>query len=81
MKIIQHGKLIQREIRRVYTCKRCGCIFMPENANEEMRTPDNKDYMAECPDCGLESRDYSAENRVVLEVTGVDLKAYFGREK
>lgn len=81
MKIIQHGRLIQREIRRVYTCKRCGCIFMPENANEEMRTPDNKDYMAECPDCGLESRDYSAENRVVLEVTGVDLKAYFWGKK
>lgn len=76
MKVIQHGKLIQREIRRVYTCKRCGCVFMPESG-EEMLTPDSKDYMSACPDCGRMSRDYRMENRVVLEVTGEDLKNYY----
>lgn len=77
MKIIQPGKHIEREMRRVYTCKRCGCVFMPESEGEELWQPDKKDYAAMCPDCGKASRDYRVENRVVRELCGEELKTYY----
>lgn len=76
MKIIQHGRYTEGALRRVYTCKRCRCVFMPDE-HEETRTPDRKDYAAVCPDCGLLGRDYRVEQRTVLEVTGEALKEYF----
>lgn len=77
MKIIQHGKHIERDMRRVYSCNRCGCVFMPESNGEEMWLPDKKDYTAMCPDCGKASREYRVENRVVKELTGDELREYF----
>lgn len=81
MKIIQHGKHTERGMRRVYTCKRCGCIYMPEMIHEEGKTPDGKDYACECPDCGRVNRDYCVENRTVLEVTGPALRDFFKEDK
>lgn len=76
MKILQHGRYTEGALRRVYTCKRCKCVYMPDE-QEETKTPDNKDYASECPDCGQIGRDYRVEERVVLEVTGPELREFF----
>ena len=81
MKIIQHGRIVETDLRRVYTCNRCGCMYMPTKHDEECRTPDNKDFMAECPDYGKMNRDYAVEKRIVLEVTGSDLKQYYSNKE
>lgn len=78
MKVIRHGRYTESEMRRVYTCKQCGCVYMPD-AEEETKTPDKKDWAAECPDCGKLGRNYRVEQRVVLEVEGEALKAFFAK--
>lgn len=80
MIIIQHGKYVESGHRRVFTCKRCKCVFMPEES-ETIRTPDGADYAAECPDCGLVGRNYRMEERAVLKVEGPQLREFFrGKE-
>lgn len=79
MKILRHGRFTKSEMRRVYTCVRCKCAFMPD-AQEETKTHDRADYAAECPDCGKLCRNYRMEDRVVLEVSGEALRKYFEEE-
>lgn len=76
MKIIKSGRYTEGALRRVYTCERCRCVYMPDE-NEETKTPDKKDWAAECPDCGKMNRTYRVEQRTVLEVEGEALKAFF----
>lgn len=77
MIVLQHGRHTERALRRVYTCKRCRCVYMPDE-QEETRTPDGKDYAAECPDCGKLGRNYIVEERTVLQIEGPALREYYG---
>ena len=78
MIILQHGRYTESALRRVYTCKRCRCVYIPD-AQEETRTPDGKDYAAECPDCGQMGRNYIVDERTVLKIEGHALREFYSK--
>ena len=60
IRIIEHGRIIEREHDRKIKCDMCGCVFLFSGAdvtNKDERVSFDEwidRYYIRCPDCGLE---------------------------
>lgn len=60
IRIIEHGRIVERETDRKIKCRLCGCIFLfdkSDTINKDERISFDEwidHYYIRCPDCGHE---------------------------